>query len=100
VINRKLYCAEDADKTGTCYSLDVMVTANYGLRRDIIASWKELAGDPWQFKAEAVATGPAGPEHVWKSMTFGHYGDRALQARRRRVQAVAGDDDWVARLER
>jgi hypothetical protein len=68
--------AADNDQTGTCYSVDVVLTANFALARGAVKSWTRLDENRWTYKAEDVQSGPAGPVHAFLAITLLRNGDR------------------------
>jgi hypothetical protein len=69
--------AGDAAQTGTCYSLGVVLTANYGRQRDAVKKWEQLAADRWRFTFEAIQQEyGGGPQAFTLNATFERGGTR------------------------
>ncbi len=68
--------AADKDQTGTCYSVDVVLTANFALARGAVKSWTKLDDNRWTYKVEDVQSGPAGPVHAFVAVTLLRDGNR------------------------
>jgi hypothetical protein len=68
--------AGDKDQTGTCYSVDVVLTANFALARSAVKSWTRLDDSRWTYKVEDVQPGPAGPVHAIIAVTLARDGNR------------------------
>lgn len=66
----------DKDQTGTCYSVDVVLTANFALARGAVKSWTRLDDNRWTYKVEDVRSGPAGPVHAFLAITLLRNGNR------------------------
>lgn len=87
--------ADDADHTGTCYSLSTVLIAN-GVYGQATRTWSrpdERNEDLWLLRIENVVQGPNGPVREFRDFTFQKYGQ---QARLVAVDASAGYPTDVA----
>ena len=75
-LNAEMANADD-EHTGSCFSVGVVITANYALRRAGVKTWQSLDNNRWRFQMENMESGPGGPQHAFESITFELHGDRA-----------------------
>lgn len=68
--------ATDEDETPTCFSLGVVLTANFALRHDLLPRWTAVSADKWRFQLDEIGGTGAEGAHAWFSYTFEKYGDQ------------------------
>jgi hypothetical protein len=83
------FAADDADHTGTCYSLSTVLIAN-GIFGNVARTWVAPDKDnknKWTLRLENVRQGYNGPVHEYQRFTFEKFGE---QLRLVSVDASAG----------
>jgi hypothetical protein len=81
--------ADDADHSGTCYSLSTVLVAN-GIFGNALRSWTapdKDNKDKWTLVLENVVEGPRGPVREFQNFTFEKFGE---QLRLMKVEASEG----------
>ena len=66
---------EGVDETGSCYSLSTVLVAHRAFDKPTV-TWESPGEGTWKLKMESVAQGYAGPEHLYRTLTFEKAGDK------------------------